>query len=104
MLFECLAGAPPFAGRSVLRVGMAHLEEEPGDPGASRDDVPPALSWTVRQALAKDPGRRPTSAVALARMLCLAAAEGPAVAATTEEVGCTGSVSRTAPWPGAGSA
>ena len=44
VLFECLAGAPPFAGRSVLRVGMAHLEEEPGDPGASRDDVPPALS------------------------------------------------------------
>ncbi|HEX2372883.1 MAG TPA: serine/threonine-protein kinase [Actinomycetota bacterium] len=77
VLFECLAGAPPFAGRSVLRVGMAHLEEEPGDPGASRDDVPPALSWTVRQALAKDPGRRPTSAVALARMLRLAAAEGP---------------------------
>jgi serine/threonine protein kinase len=77
VLFECVAGAPPFAGRGVLRVGMAHLEEEPGDPGAGRPDVPPAVSWTVRQALAKDPARRPTNAAALARMLRLAAADRP---------------------------
>jgi serine/threonine protein kinase len=77
VLFECLAGAPPFAGRGVLRVGMAHLTEEPGDPAAGRGDVPPALTWTVRQALAKDPADRPPSAVALARMLRLAATEGP---------------------------
>jgi serine/threonine protein kinase len=77
VLYECLAGAAPFAGRSVLRVGMAHLEEEPGDPAAGRTDVPPALSWTVRQALAKDPARRPPGAAALARMLRLAAADRP---------------------------
>jgi serine/threonine protein kinase len=77
VLFECLAGASPFAGRGVLRVGMAHLQEEPGDPAAGRGDVPPALAWTVRQALAKDPADRPPSAVALARMLRLAATEGP---------------------------
>ena len=76
VLYECLAGTPPFAGRGVLRIGMAHLEEEPGDPAAGRSDVPPALSWTVRQALAKDPARRPTSAGALARMLRLAAPGG----------------------------
>ena len=75
VLYECLAGAPPFAGRGVLRVGMAHLEEAPGDPATGRAEVPPALSWTVRQALAKDPGRRPPSGVALARMLRLAATE-----------------------------
>ena len=77
VLFECLAGTSPFAGRGVLRVGMAHLKEEPGDPAAGREDVPPALAWTVRQALAKDPAERPPSAVALARMLRLAAADGP---------------------------
>ena len=77
VLFECLAGTSPFAGRGFLRVGMAHLQEDPGDPAAGRDDVPPALAWTVRQALAKDPADRPPSAVALARMLRLAAAEGP---------------------------
>jgi eukaryotic-like serine/threonine-protein kinase len=77
VLYECLAGAPPFAGRGVLRVGMAHLEEEPGDPAGGRADVPPALSWTVRQALAKDPAMRPPGAGTLARMLRLAAAEKP---------------------------
>jgi serine/threonine protein kinase len=75
VLYECLAGAPPFAGRGVLRIGMAHLEEEPGDPAAGRADVPPALAWTVRQALAKDPSRRPPGAGTLARMLRLAAAD-----------------------------
>jgi serine/threonine protein kinase len=77
VLFECLAGKAPFAGRGLLRVGMAHLEEEPGDPAGGRDDVPEAVSWTVRQALAKDPAQRPTGAGALARMLRLAATERP---------------------------
>jgi serine/threonine-protein kinase len=77
VLFECLAGKAPFAGRGLLRVGMAHLEEEPGDPAAGRDDVPEAVSWTVRQALAKDPARRPTGAGVLARMLRLAATGHP---------------------------
>jgi serine/threonine protein kinase len=73
VLFQCIAGAPPFAGRGILRLGMAHLEEDPGDPAAGRADVPPAVSWTVRQALAKDPADRPPGAAALARMLRLAA-------------------------------
>jgi eukaryotic-like serine/threonine-protein kinase len=73
VIFECMAGAPPFAGRGILRIGMAHLEEEPGDPTTGRADLPPAVSWTVRQALAKDPRRRPSSGIALARMLRLAA-------------------------------
>jgi serine/threonine protein kinase len=77
VLYQCLAGALPFAGRGVLRMGMAHLEEAPGDPGAGRPDVPSALSWTVRQVLAKDPAQRPPSAAALRRMLRLAAAEQP---------------------------
>jgi len=77
VLYQCLAGRLPFAGRSVLRTGMAHLQEVPGDPGAGRADVPPALSWTVRQVLAKDPAERPPSAAALRRMLRLAAAEQP---------------------------
>ena len=77
VLYQCLAGTLPFAGRSVLRTGRAHLEEAPGDPAAGRADVPPALSWTVRQLLAKDPAERPPSAATLGRMLRLAAAEQP---------------------------
>jgi len=71
--FECLAGTPPFAGRSVLQVGVAHLQEEPPDPVAGRSDVPSAVSWAVRRVLAKDPGRRPQTALAFSRMLQVAA-------------------------------
>jgi serine/threonine protein kinase len=78
VLFECIAGAPPFAGGGILRVGMAHLQEEPGDPGAARADIPPAVSWTVRQALAKDPHRRPPTGTAFSRMLRLAATDNRA--------------------------
>jgi serine/threonine protein kinase len=75
VLYQCLAGTLPFAGRSIQRMGTAHLEQAPGDPAAGRADVPPALSFTVRQLLAKDPAQRPPSATALRRMLRLAAAE-----------------------------
>jgi serine/threonine protein kinase len=100
VVFACIAGAPPFAGRGILQTGMAHLEEEPGDPGAGRPDLPPAVSWTVRQALAKDPGRRPPSATAFARMLRLAAADkGPDGPSAEGGPRWPGSSSPTAPWP-----
>lgn len=76
VVFECTAGAAPFAGVSSLRVGLAHLETEPPDPCAARDDLPPAFSRVVLQAMAKDPADRPTTATAYARMLRVAAGLG----------------------------
>ena len=73
IVFECLTGSPPFAGKSIFQVGRAHLEEAPGDPGAGREDVPGALSWAVLQALNKQPSRRPQTATAYATMLRVAA-------------------------------
>jgi serine/threonine protein kinase len=73
LVFECMAGVPPFADRTGLQVGMAHLRDEPPDPGADRADLPPMLGWAVRRALAKDPNRRPHSAGAFAHMLRMAA-------------------------------
>ena len=74
--FECLAGRPPFGGRSMFAVGMAHLEDEPPDPVAGRDDAPAAVGEVVRQGLEKDPARRPPTATAFARMLLVAARSG----------------------------
>jgi serine/threonine protein kinase len=71
--FECAAGKPPFSDRSVLQVGMAHLDEEPPDPGAGRADWPPALSRAIVAALEKEPDARPTSAGAYAEGLRAAA-------------------------------
>jgi serine/threonine protein kinase len=73
VVFECIAGTPPFGGRNLLQVGTAHLEEEPPDAAAGRDDVPDAVSWAVGRALAKQPASRPPTATALASLLHVAA-------------------------------
>jgi serine/threonine-protein kinase len=77
VVYECVAGKTPFAHKTVFEVGVAHLEEEPGDPGAGRDDWSSELSWAAVQALEKDPARRPPTATAYATMLRIAATERP---------------------------
>ena len=76
VVFECLAGMPPFGGRSMFEVGMAHLGDQPPDPCAERDDAPPELSELVLAALAKEPEGRPPTATAYADMLIAAARSG----------------------------
>jgi serine/threonine protein kinase len=73
VVFECVAGHPPFAGKSILEIGMAHLDEEPPDPLERRPDLPAGLTWALKQALAKDPGERPPTASAYANMLSVSA-------------------------------
>jgi serine/threonine protein kinase len=76
VVFECLAGTPPFGGKSMFEVGMAHLGDQPPDPCAGRWDAPPAFSEIVLRALAKEPADRPASATAYAEMLIGAAQSG----------------------------
>jgi serine/threonine-protein kinase len=73
VVFECIAGTPPFSGKSLFAVGSAHVSEDPPDPLANRPDLPANLSWAVLQALAKEPEDRPASATMYAHMLRLAA-------------------------------
>jgi serine/threonine protein kinase len=70
--YECLTGHPPFADKSLLRVSVAHLHEEPRDPREERPDLPSELGPTVLRALAKEPVSRPPSSVAYAHMLDVA--------------------------------
>ncbi len=76
VVFECLAGTPPFGGRSMFEVGMAHLGDQPADPCAERDDGSPELSRLVLSALAKQPEQRPPTATAYAQLLIAAARSG----------------------------
>ena len=76
VVFECLAGKPPFGGLSMFEVGMAHLGDAPGDPCAERADAPPSLSDVALRALAKEPRDRPPSATVYAEMLIDAARSG----------------------------
>jgi serine/threonine-protein kinase len=73
-LFECLTGAPPFAGATPMTVMMGHLQEEPPNPSWQRPGLDEDFGRAVISPLAKDPGARPKSAVAYARSLELAAA------------------------------
>jgi serine/threonine protein kinase len=73
VVYECVAGQPPFAGKGILEIGMAHLDEEPPDPLDTRPDLPSGLTWALKQALAKDPAERPPTAAAYANMLSVAA-------------------------------
>ncbi|TML34880.1 MAG: serine/threonine protein kinase [Actinobacteria bacterium] len=71
VLYECLAGEPPFAGRGAAEIGFAHLTEPPPDPRARRVELSEGLAHAVLTALEKDPAARPTTATALARMLMI---------------------------------
>lgn len=73
VMTECLSSSPPFADRQGMRVLWAHLKDEPPDPCASRNDLPPGLSVSVRMALEKEPEKRPPTATAYARMVQISA-------------------------------
>jgi eukaryotic-like serine/threonine-protein kinase len=67
VLWEASTGAPPFAGRSLFEVGLAHLNEEPATPALPEDVV-----FALRAPLEKDPERRPATAHAVAALLRVA--------------------------------
>ena len=58
VLFECLTGAPPYRGDSLLAVLWAHVNNDP--PAASERDpgLPQALDAVMARGLAKDPAAR----------------------------------------------
>jgi serine/threonine-protein kinase len=76
LLYECLAGTPPFAGRPYVETLLAHVRDEPRDLSEVRADLPESVSWTVLKALAKDPAHRPPTATAYARLLRASARAG----------------------------
>ena len=71
VLFECVTGEPPFAGRGAAEIGFAHLTELPPDPRRRRAELPEGVAHALLAALEKDPAARPTTATALARMLMI---------------------------------
>lgn len=69
VLYECLAGAPPFAERPYVEALIAHVRDEPVSLLETRSDLSESLSWAVLKALAKDPRDRPPTAEAYARLV-----------------------------------
>src|SRR5262245_22387994 len=64
ILFEMLAGRPAFAGRTVLEVLHATVNEQP--PALTGPPAVAAVDRVIRRALAKSPSQRPASAEVMA--------------------------------------
>jgi serine/threonine protein kinase len=78
VMFECLAGRPPFGHREgTMKILWAHLQDDPPDPCHGRGDLPAGVSWAVLSALEKDAAKRPPTATAYARMVQAAAGVPP---------------------------
>jgi serine/threonine protein kinase len=78
VLYECVVGEPPFAGRRLSELGFAHLVEPAPDPRERRPDLPADFALALLTALEKEPSARPTTPTALVRMLHLACTARPA--------------------------
>ena len=62
LLFEMLAGRPPFVGDSPVSVAYQHVREAPPKASSFNSDVTPALDSVLEHALAKDRTERYQSA------------------------------------------
>lgn len=62
VLFECLAGQPPFMHRNEAVVLQLHLTQPPPDVRTLRSDTPAELAAGIAKAMAKSPGDRWRSA------------------------------------------
>ena len=73
VLYELIAGVPPFQGATAESVLRQHMIEPPRPLTSLRPDVPPELEHAVAKALAKVPGDRWPSGAAFAAALTLGA-------------------------------
>src|SRR5581483_3092338 len=69
IIYEMLAGRPPFDSTSAVAIAYKHLNESPPPLAESRRDVPAPLADLVATSLTTDPSGRPQTAVELARRL-----------------------------------
>ena len=81
VLFEMLAGHPPFTGANAQAVLARRLTEPAPDLGEIRE-VPPSVDVALRRALARDPGERFASVAEFAAVVA-----GRTSGATTRVVG-----------------
>jgi eukaryotic-like serine/threonine-protein kinase len=69
VLFECLAGQPPYLHRNEAVVLQFHLTQPPPDVRTLRNDTPPELATMITKALAKNRDERWNSAGAMREAL-----------------------------------
>jgi serine/threonine-protein kinase len=85
IVYEMLAGEPPFSGEKPSDVMLKHTEEAPPPLSAFRHDLPPAIEPVLLKALAKDPELRYQTGGEFADDLSRAVAGQPTAAAAVPE-------------------
>jgi serine/threonine protein kinase len=85
VLFECMAGAPPYRRETDVAVLWAHIRDEPPSLTSVRPELPVAADAVVAKALAKDPADRYASCGELVQEL-RAALDDPGRAADAPTV------------------
>ena len=65
VLYECLTGKAPLTGDTPYQLIARLLEDVPVPPRQLNPEIPPALDSLITQMLAKDPARRPPTALVL---------------------------------------
>lgn len=78
VMYQMLAGHPPFGGVHDAAVLNAVLHDEPEAVDRARDDVPEGLARTVADCLRKEPADRPTADEVLSRLREIRDARPPA--------------------------
>jgi eukaryotic-like serine/threonine-protein kinase len=69
VLYEMLAGRPPFRADNAVALATAHVRDQPPPLREVAPWVPSQLALACEKALTKEPAARPTSAAAFAAML-----------------------------------
>ncbi len=62
VLYEMVAGRPPFTGDNPVSIAYQHVREEPVPPSEHNPDVPPVFEAIVTKAMAKNRANRYSSA------------------------------------------
>jgi serine/threonine-protein kinase len=76
VLYEMLAGAPPFSGPSAQALRWAQIHDAPAPLRHSAPEAPRALQALVHEMLAKEPAARPTMEKARERLVRIEAGAG----------------------------
>jgi serine/threonine protein kinase len=69
VMYEMLAGKPPFQAEKTAALALMHMREEPTPLAVRNSQVPPQLEWIIRKVMAKEPAARYRNADQLARVL-----------------------------------
>jgi len=86
VVYEMLAGEPPFKASRAQAVMAKHVTEVPRPLRAFRPEVPTSVEHAIAQALEKDPSRRTGSAAQFITALAAQASGGPPRSPATRSI------------------